>query len=128
MKTTALLLCAVSAGILLAAAPAIRDGSVVMTQDQGTRLVTIGYELTGGPAIVTLDIQTNVTGRATADEADWISVGDACFRDVTGDVNKLVPTTGPKRINWNPLLHFTDVVPVNGVWPNGGRVLPTEEE
>ena len=61
--------------------------------DDGT--VEIAYALTGGPAIVTADIQTNGDGNA------WTSVGGLCLRTLNGDVNRVVSKeTG--EATWNP--------------------------
>jgi hypothetical protein len=62
------------ADVTIAAAPAIRDNSVTFEQDAG-RLVTIKYVLEDAPGIITLDIETNRTGMATSDDADWVSIG-----------------------------------------------------
>ena len=50
--------------------PEIVDGSVTMSQNPGTRAVTIGYTLANGPAIVTVDVFTNCVG-----DAFGVSVG-----------------------------------------------------
>ena len=61
--------------------------------DDGT--VEIAYALTGGPAIVTADIQTNGDGNV------WTSVGGLCLRTLNGDVNRLVSKETGKA-TWNP--------------------------
>ena len=66
----------------------IRPGSVVMTQDS-FRSVQISYELEGGPAIITCDIQTN-----------GVSIGDANLHWFSGDVNRKVES-GVRTITWN---------------------------
>ena len=50
---------ALLAGGAFAADPTIREGSVTFAQDAASKRVTIGYELEGAPAIVTVDILTN---------------------------------------------------------------------
>lgn len=69
--------------------PVIARESVVFSQ-KGSPEATIRYRLTGGAAIVTVDIQTNVNGVATGADADWVSIGERNFRNVCGDVNALV--------------------------------------
>lgn len=102
MKTTNILHMAVLLSASLFASPYVTPGSVSLEQKQDSRLTTISYTLENGPAIVTLDIQTNRTGAATANESDWISIGDEHFNDANGDVNRLVqPGTG-KKIYWQP--------------------------
>ena len=95
-----ILLAALSFALFGLASPVITQDSVVLTQDTAG-LVTIDYNLANGPAIVTVDIQTNVTGAATDVESDWISIGERCFRNVTGDVNKLVAEGGRHTILWD---------------------------
>lgn len=85
-----LLAVAAVAATARAGAPAIARESVVLSQDGGIPEATIRYRLTGGPAIVTVDIQTNVNRTATGPDEDWISIGERNFRNVSGDVNVLV--------------------------------------
>ena len=65
-------------------------GNVGMTQDQGSRLVTITYELSEAPGIVTLDIQTN-----------GVSIGAEHIQYLHGDVNQEVGI-GEHTITWRP--------------------------
>jgi len=108
MKTSALF---TSSLLLLppvwAMGPHVTPGSVTLTQDR-ERLVTVAYELTGAPGIVTFDIQTNRTGVASSDEADWVSIGEAYLANAEGDVNKFVGTTGAHAITWNPRATWPD--------------------
>ena len=55
---------ALAGSMLSAAVPEV--GNVVMSQPSGTRTVTITYTLANAPAVVTLDIETNVTGNVWA--------------------------------------------------------------
>lgn len=64
---------------------------VSFSQPSGTRLVTIRYTLTGGPAIVTVDIRTN-----------GVSIGAANFANVEGDVNRKVTGDTEHVITWRP--------------------------
>lgn len=78
------------AAAALAASPVIRDGSVTFSQDPSTRRVTIGYELQGAPAIVTVDILTN-----------GVSIGSENLTYMAGDVNKRV-AVGSRSVTWQP--------------------------
>ncbi len=83
--------------------PEIVDGSVTMSQNLGTRTVTIGYALSNGPAIVTVDVFTNCVG-----DAFGVSVGGGNLWTLGGAVNKMVGKgedfTSPRSytITWNP--------------------------
>ena len=96
-------LCSVALSVAtFAAAPFIARESVTFSQEISS-LATIRYRLTGSPAIVTVDIQTNVNGTATNKDSDWISIGEANFRNVAGDVNQLISPSDSedKVITWN---------------------------
>ena len=60
---------AIVAASMFASAVTPEVTSVSMTQALDSRLVTINYSLQNGPAVITLDIQTNVTGNV------WASIG-----------------------------------------------------
>ena len=81
--------------------PRIDPASVKMTQEWGAEDVTIEYTLTDAPGIVTLDIETNRTGAATSDEADWISIGGGNVQHVDGDVNIFVGDLGRHVLIWH---------------------------
>jgi len=73
--------------------------NVTMSQTGGT--VAIGYTLSGGPAIVTVDIRTN-----------GVSIGGQYLTHFSGDVNRLVDS-GARSCTWKP----------NKAWPCN-RVIP----
>ena len=75
-----------------AAVPEI--SGVTMTQ-MSDRLVTITYTLADAPAVITLDVQTNVTGDV------WASIGGEAVWNAMGDVWKRVET-GNHTITWHP--------------------------
>lgn len=80
-----------------AAKPEISN--VVMSQDSQTRLVTVTYELTSQPGIVTIDVCTN-----------GVSIGAENFASVAGDVNRIVqPGAGTRTITWWPCSDWPDV-------------------
>ena len=94
MKFIATSVLSLAAASLGAAVPSIKANSVTFSQDEGTRLVTISYELENAPAIVTVDIQTN-----------GVSIGAENFRDLGGDVNMKV-IAGKHQITWQPLVEW----------------------
>lgn len=87
MKKLVCALCGLAAGASLAL-PEISN--VQMTQAAGGGAVTISYRLTGGPAVVTLDIETN-----------GVSIGRRGLGTPTGEANARV-SDGDHRIKWRP--------------------------
>ena len=77
---------------LQAAVPEISSVTMVQAKD---RLVTITYNLADAPAVITLDVQTNVTGDV------WASIGGEAVWNAMGDVWKRVET-GSHTITWHP--------------------------
>jgi len=92
---------------LLAADPTIDQAGVTFDFNALNRLATINYTLSGAPAIVTADIQTNRTGAATADADDWISV-DTANAALVGDVHRMIESDGDHKILWHPDATFGD--------------------
>ena len=83
--------------IPLYAVPSVDSESVTLTQDTSSRLVTVKYKLTGDPAIVTVDFQTNNV------DGVWTSIGGEKFSQVIGDVNKIVNKIDEiSTIYWQP--------------------------
>ena len=72
--------------------PVPEVSSVTMAQSASSRLVTITYTLSNAPAVVTLDIQTNATPNAAADDPGWTSIGGAavCNAEVTSTLMVLL--------------------------------------
>ena len=87
MVRSALALVAVCAVATLTAAP---QATVTGLAQNGGNKVTVGYTLSGGPGIVTVDFLTN-----------GVSIGAQNFADVSGDVNRLV-ADGAHEITWKP--------------------------
>ena len=101
MMNRLLLLCmATAASVASAVEPRIASTSFALNADN--RLVTIKYVLADAPGIVTLDVQTNRTGIATADGPDWVSIGGEHLRAVVGDVNRYVEDLGEHLLLWQP--------------------------
>ena len=99
---------ALAGSMLSAAVPEV--GNVVMSQPSGTRTVTITYTLANAPAVVTLDIETNVTGNV------WASIGADNMQRVSGDVNKMVSGNGSHTITWLARRDWPDrIVPTGGI-------------
>ena len=76
-------------------------GGVTMMQDDSARTV-ITYQLTGAPAIVTVDIQTNANASG---EASWVSIGAKNLVGISGDVHRKIDVTGEgehRMIIWHP--------------------------
>ena len=86
---------AVAGSFSALASPDVTVGSV--TQDVVSRTVRVPYTLTGGPAVITVDFQTN-----------GVSIGAQNFANVAGDVNRLVQSDGSHEIAWR----------ARDVWPN----------
>ena len=82
----------------LFAEPRVDQSAVTLAQDSQSRLITVGYELTGEPAVVTVDFQTNTLANAAG---DWVSIGDVNFTNVIGGVNQVVQP-GVRTITWQP--------------------------
>lgn len=82
----------IAAGLVLvsgAAAAAPSVSGVSLAQDAATGVVTISYTLAGGPAIVTLDIETN-----------GVSIGAANIRTLSGPMNCRVDKAGTYSVAW----------------------------
>lgn len=105
--TAAVVTFAVSAAF---ASPKITSTSVKASQDGASRTVTVEYQLSGEPAIVTIDIQTNFV---VSGEKQWASIGGDKLVGFWGDVNILnLNTTTPSKAYWHP----------DKCWPDGGML------
>ena len=93
------ILAATASAALLAAVPNVTGVTMSQASD---RLVTITYTLSDAPAVITLDVQTNVTGDV------WASIGGEAVWNAMGDVWKKVGdglTAGNSAsctITWHP--------------------------
>jgi len=83
------------------AAATISD--VTFTQESAVpHVATVTYKLADGPAIVTIDIQTNTVAAGTG---EWASIGGRNLWRMGGDVNRLVKTTSAGSVqtaSWCP--------------------------
>ena len=104
MKNSVFAFAALAASASIAAVPNVDQNAVTVTQDSQSRLVTVSYTLTGEPAVITVDFQTNAVANA---ETGWLSIGEVNFTNTTGSVNQVVPT-GERSLYWQP----------KKVWPN----------
>ena len=68
--------------------------SISSAEQSDKTVVTIRYALSGAPAVVTMDFQTNA--------AHWASVGGTAVSGATGDVWKRIDTDGVHEITWDP--------------------------
>ena len=79
------------------ATPVVQQSSVSASQAKGTRTVKIEYQLTGEPGIVTIDIQTNVSGDV------WASIGGEHYQSMYGAVNHINTNLTTKSFAyWQP--------------------------
>ena len=78
-----------SCGIVAVALAGPTVSNVTMPEVEFANPIAIGYDLAGGPAIVTLDILTN-----------GVSIGAANVVRVSGDVNRKVESGSGKSIVW----------------------------
>ena len=96
---------AFSAGAALAAAPEIVADSVSLSKG-AAEMVKIGYTLTGAPAVVTVDIQTNTAAGGTG---EWVSIGGEGMGMLGGEANKVVYALDvPVAAYWFPAVAFRD--------------------
>ena len=104
-KTTVAALVASASVASFAAVPEVT--SVTMSQPSNSRLVTITYTLADAPGVVTLDVQTNATADASADDPGWASIGGKAVCNAEGDVWKKIEP-GSHTITWRPDLSWPD--------------------
>ena len=96
------------------ATPEVSDVSLAQPKGSGMEVI-VSYRLSGAPAIVCMDIQTN-------GPAGWATIGaDAIYGDgfvkgaPSGDVNVVVQGDGDKRITWRPRKTWPDhAIPAGG--------------
>ena len=100
MKSGLFACLALAASAVYAVDPQVDSVSFDFNKDN--RLATIRYTLSDAPGIVTLDVETNRTGAATASAEDWVSIGGEHLREVVGDVNRYVEDLGEHLLLWQP--------------------------
>ena len=116
MKFGAIAVVAAFAANTFALGPVVRQDSVKFEQNTLNRLVTIKYVLEDEPGIITLDVETNRTGAATNDEADWISIGGEHVQTVSPSdyVNAFVTNLGEHVVYWKAAEDWPDQKVRNG--------------
>lgn len=93
---------------LCAGVPVPQVSDVSMSQNAKGEAI-IGYSLSAANAVITLDIQTNVTGGA------WESIGGEAVSGARGDVWKAVET-GSRSIKWDATTCWADhQIPASGI-------------
>ena len=88
-------LCGSLCQLVVAAVPVLSN--VAVSQDAATRIVTVTYTLANVPAIVTADFLTNA-----------VSIGGGAYRQLSGDVNKVLSENGVYSFTWNPVIDWPD--------------------
>ena len=104
------------AGLDFADAVTVPTVSDVTLAQTGSRKMTITYTLNNGPAVVTLDIQTNYVN--AAEETCWVSIGGEHIQRVSfaSDVFKIVTGDTVHSIKWEPDLDFPGhAIPAGGI-------------
>ena len=101
---------AICAAGVAGAEPSVTD--VQASQDEASRLVSVSYTLSDGPAIVTVDFLTN-----------GVSIGQENLQRLFGAVNREVET-GARTLHWRPELDWPGHLLASGemtasitVWP-----------
>jgi len=90
-----------AAAAMAGAASACASPSVTIngiTQSGASRMVNVAYALSGGPAVVTVDFQTN-----------GVSIGASNYSNVGGDVNRLIADDGEHLIRWKSRVAWPDM-------------------
>ena len=105
MKNIVWLLAVFGSCTAFGAAPEIVEGSVSLTKG-AAEVVKIAYTLTGEPAVVTVDIQTNTAAGASG---EWVSIGGEAMGMLGGEANKMVYALDePVAAYWFPSVAFRD--------------------
>lgn len=109
MKRVSLFLGLTAAGISLSAAvPSIGPSGVGFSMQNGSKWAKITYTLTGAPAIVTMDIETNTLDNAAG---EWVSIGGENVQTVSGSVNRVIRDLDePLEIRWKAAADWPDRV------------------
>ena len=107
---------------VVAAGPRIVDSTVEISQDPGTRRVTVNYSLSGEPGIVTFSVMTNSV------QAGWMDVGGSAVSCVYGDVNRVVTNVATQSsFVWIPDDTWPDKLITDGTLRGVVTVWPTND-
>lgn len=99
MRECLTLFAAVSAISLLTAEPSVSADSVHVSRT-ASGAVKISYTLTGEPAVITIDIQTNTQANAAG---SWVSMDGTALASLAGAVNRPVSVLGEESVAyWFP--------------------------
>ena len=120
-KTIIATLAAGAAAFAFADAATPPSVSEVSMSQAANRLVTISYTLANGPAVITLDVQTNATANAAADDPGWASIGGEAVWNAAGDVWRKVTGDTTHTITWHPDSSWPD----HRITGNGARAVVT---
>lgn len=106
---------------LFAETPHVDSDMVSVARGENGTTVKISYTLTGEPAVVTIDVQTNTLSDASG---NWVSIGGEGMGFLGGEANKVVYKLGsPVDAYWFPPVSFSDGIPAGGLravvkaWP-----------
>ena len=110
MKKLLIMTCVALAIGTLCAGVVFDHASVVFNPMNGG--AEISYALTEGPAIVTMEIQTNALANG---EGEWLPVNGTDVQHIDGDINRIVRTVGERCvIRWKAHKDIPDRVFTNG--------------
>ena len=94
---------------LFAAVPEVSNVGMSQNSDG---IVSVNYTLSNASAVITLDIQTNVTVNSAE---KWVSIGGETVSRADGDVWKVV-AAGTHKINWDAASNWADrKIPAKGI-------------
>ena len=87
-----------AAAALVAETPRVDTAAISLSGAGDGKMVKIEYTLTGEPAVVTIDLQTNTLAGAAG---EWVSIGGEGMGELGGGANKVVYTLGtPVAAYW----------------------------
>ncbi len=98
MKSILTLGSVLAVAALAAETPRVDTAAISFSGAGAGKMVKIEYTLTGEPAVVTIDLQTNTVAGAAG---EWVSIGGEGMGELGGEANKVVYTLGtPVAAYW----------------------------